>query len=318
VTKLGTVRVAAIQATPVILDAEATVEKAVGLLDEAAGDGAALAVFPEAFVPLYPSNAWAKDATSFGGWGELWERLWENSVDVPGPLTERLVDVCRERHVHCALGVNEREAERPGTIYNTLLVLGPEGVLSKHRKLMPTMQERIFHGIGFGGDLEVAETPIGRIGGLICWENRMPLARYAVYRGGPQIWLAPTADDTDGWLATVRHIAIESGAFVVSVPQFIAASAFPDDFPVPLPEGKDVFGNGGAAIVEPSEGEVIAGPLYGEEGMVVADCDLRVGLRAKRWFDAVGHYSREDVLAPSFTAPAATRREIEPIEADGP
>ena len=125
----------------------------------------------------------------------------------------------------------------------------------------------------------------------------MPLARYAVYRGGPQIWLAPTADDTDGWLASMRHIAIESGAFVVSVPQFIPASAFPDDFPVPLPEGKEVFGRGGAAIVEPDEGEVIAGPLYGEEGMRVADCDLRVALHAKRWFDAVGHYSREDVLA---------------------
>jgi nitrilase len=124
----------------------------------------------------------------------------------------------------------------------------------------------------------------------------MPLARYAVYRGGPQIWLAPTADDADGWLASMRHIAIESGAFVVSVPQFIPASAFPEDFPVPLPEGKEIFGRGGAAIVEPDGGEVIAGPLYGEEGIVVADCDLRVSLRAKRWFDVVGHYSRADVL----------------------
>jgi nitrilase len=151
VTELGTVRVAAIQATPVILDAEATVEKAAGLLDDAADDGAALAVFPEAFVPLYPSNAWAKDATSFGGWDELWERLWENSVDVPGALTERLVDVCRERHIHCAVGVNEREAERPGTIYNTLLVLGPEGVLSKHRKLMPTCMSGSSTGSGSVG-----------------------------------------------------------------------------------------------------------------------------------------------------------------------
>jgi predicted amidohydrolase len=131
----------------------------------------------------------------------------------------------------------------------------------------------------------------------------MPLARYAVYRGGPQIWLAPTADDSDGWLVSVRHIAIESGAFVVSVPQFIPASAFPDDFPVPLPEGKEVFGKGGAAIIEPDEGRVIAGPLYGEEGIVIADCDLRVALHAKRWFDAVGHYSREDVLARLVAGP---------------
>jgi nitrilase len=128
----------------------------------------------------------------------------------------------------------------------------------------------------------------------------MPLARYAVYRGGPQIWVAPTADDSDGWLASMRHIAIESGAFVVSVPQYIPASAFPDDFPVPLPPGKAVFGRGGAAIVEPTWGEVIAGPLYDEAGIVIADCDLRRGLHAKRWFDSVGHYSREDVLPHEF------------------
>lgn len=133
----------------------------------------------------------------------------------------------------------------------------------------------------------------------------MPLARYAVYREGPQLWLAPTGDDSDGWLASMRHIAIESGAFVISVPQYIPASAFPDDFPVPLPPGKEVFGSGGAAIIEPTGGEVIAGPLYGEEGMVVADCDLRAGLHAKRWFDSVGHYSRDDVLSPGLPDPAA-------------
>jgi nitrilase len=300
-TSFETVRVAAIQATPAILDAEASVDKAVRLLTGAAGDGAKLAVLPEAFVPLYPSGEWAAAAANFEGWDELWQRLWENSVDVPGPLVDRLAEACREHELHCAIGVNERESERPGTLYNALLLIGPEGLVWKHRKLMPTMHERIFHGIGAGDDLEVVDTPAGRVGGLICWENRMPLARYAVYGGGPQIWLAPTADDTDGWLASMRHIAIESGAFVVSVPQYIPADAFPDDFPVPLPQGKDVFGAGGAAIVEPAEGEVIAGPLYGEEGIVVADCDLGVGLHAKRWFDAVGHYSREDVLAPSVT-----------------
>jgi nitrilase len=296
-TGFETVRVAAIQATPVILDAEATVNKAVGLIADAADAGARLAVLPETFVPLYPSNAWAREATSFGGWDELWERLWENSVEVPGPLTDRLAEACRELDVRCAIGVNEREPERPGSLYNALVLIGPDGVLWKHRKLMPTMHERIFHGIGGGGDLEVVDTPIGRIGGLICWENRMPLARYAVYRGGPQIWVAPTADDSDGWLASVRHIAIESGAFVVSVPQFIPAAAFPDDFPAELPDGQAVFGNGGAAIVEPTEGDVIAGPLYGEEGIITADCDLSACLHAKRWFDAVGHYSREDALA---------------------
>ena len=128
----------------------------------------------------------------------------------------------------------------------------------------------------------------------------MPLARYAVYRGGPQIWVAPTADDSEGWLSSMRHIAIESGAFVISVPQYIPASAFPDDFPVPLPENKSVFGDGGAAIIEPTSGEIIAGPLRGEEGILTADCDLRLCLHARRWFDAAGHYSREDVLLPQL------------------
>jgi nitrilase len=296
-----TVRVAAVQASPVILDAEATVEKAIGLLREAAADGVRLAVLPETFVSVYPSNAWARAAAGFSGFDELWERLWQSSVDVPGPLTERLASACAELDLVCAVGVNERESERPGTLYNTLLVIGPGGVLHSHRKLMPTMQERIFHGIGDGDDLRPVETPIGRVGGLICWENRMPLARWAVYQGGPQIWVAPTADDSDGWIASIRHIAIESGAFVVSAPQYIPRSAFPADFPVPLPD-QEVFGRGGAAIVEPTWGELVAGPLYGREGMVVADCDLRAGLHAKRWFDAVGHYSRADVLRSPWSS----------------
>jgi nitrilase len=313
VTELRTVRVAAVQATPVILDAEATVEKAVGLIAKAAAEGAELIVLPETFVPLYPSGAWAKGAAAFGGFDEFWERLWANSVEVPGPLVDELVAACAEHDVHCAVGINERELERPGTIYNTLLLLAPTGVLAKHRKLMPTHHERLFHGIGAGDDLEAVDTPLGRIGGLICWENRMPLARYAVYRSGPQIWLAPTADDSDGWLASMRHIAIESGAFVVSAPQYIPRTAFPDDFPAELPD-REVFGRGGAAIVEPAAGEVIAGPLYDREGMVLAECDLKRGLHAKRWFDSVGHYSRADVLmgeigTPDDVAPALTNRQ---------
>jgi nitrilase len=247
-------------------------------------------------VPLYPSWTWAHAAATFTQGDELWERLWENSVDITGPHVQRLAEVCRERNLHCVIGVNEREDHRPGSLYNSSLLIGPEGLIHRHRKLMPTNHERLYHGVGAGDDLDPVATPVGRVGGLICWENRMPLARYAVYREGPQIWVAPTADDSDGWLASMRHLAIESGAFVVSVPQYIPASAFPDDFPVPLPEGKDVFGRGGAAICEPLAGNVVAGPLYDEEGIVMAECDLRATLHAKRWFDAVGHYSREDVL----------------------
>jgi nitrilase len=218
-TEFRTTRVAAIQATPVILDAEASVAKAIGLIADAAGQGAELAVLPETFVSVYPSNVWARAAAGFGGFDELWERMWESSVDVPGPLVDQLAVACAEHGVRCAIGVNERESERPGTLYNTLLLIGPEGLEWKHRKLMPTHHERLFHGIGAGDDLAVVDTPVGRVGGLICY-------------------------DSDGWLASMRHIAIESGAYVVSVPQYIPRSAFPDDFPVDLPE-REVYGRGG-------------------------------------------------------------------------
>ena len=304
-TEFRTVRVAAVQATPVMLDAEATVAKACRLIAEAVGEGAELVVLPECFVPLYPSNGWARKAAAFSGQDELWERLWANGVDVPGPHVDSLQAACAEHGAFLAIGVNERESARPGTLYNTLLLIGPEGLLARHRKLMPTMHERLFHGFGAGDDLTVVPTAVGRVGGLICWENRMPLARWNLLQGGPQIWVAPTADDSDGWLASMRHIAIESGAFVVSVPQYIHGSAFPEDFPSEVDRSRE-YGRGGAAIVEPTWGEVIAGPLYGREGMVLADCDLRAGLRAKRWFDAVGHYARREVLAPQ-PAPAAVR-----------
>src|SRR5918992_2109753 len=158
-TTFEPVVIAAVQATPVILDAEATTDKAVRLIGEAAAQGAQLVVLPETFIPVYPSNAWGAGAASFAGWDDLWLRLWENSVDVPGPLVDRLVAACREHDVHCAIGVNERESQRPGTLYNTLLILGPEGLLHRHRKLMPTMHERLFHGVGAGDDLNVVQLP---------------------------------------------------------------------------------------------------------------------------------------------------------------
>ena len=219
--------------------------------------------------------------------------MWLSSVDVPGPLVDELVAACRSLGIHVVIGVNERESERPGTLYITMLWIGPEGLLHKHRKLMPTHHERLFYGIGRGDDLRAVDTDCGRIGGLICWENRMPMARYAIYRQGPQIWAAPTADDSDGWIAHMRAIAIESGAFVIAVPQYIPRAAFPDDFPVAVPD-RDGYGNGGAVIVEPTRGEIVAEPLYGEEGMLVHDCDLRVGLHAKR------------CSTPSVTIPATT------------
>ena len=208
-TVLETVRVAAIQATPVILDAERCIDEAERLLHEAADVDARFAVLPECFVPLYPSGAWAGSANPWAdAFDDLWQLLWESSVDVPGPMIDRLIAVCRERDLYCAIGVNERESARPGSLWNTLVYLGPGGLLGKHRKLMPTMHERLFHAIGAGDDLDVVDTPIARIGGLICWENFMPLARYAVYRGGPQIYIAPTADDSERWLNAMRFIAL--------------------------------------------------------------------------------------------------------------
>lgn len=304
----ATIRVAAVQATPVVLDAEATIDRVIERMGAAAAQGADLVVLPECFVSLYPSGAWAAAAATWSaGCDELWERMWASSVDVGGPQVGRLVAACADLGVHLAIGVNEREDHRPGSLYNTLLVIGPHGVAHRHRKLMPTMHERVFHGVGAGDDLSVVDLPgVGRVGGLICWENRMPLARWAVYQGGPQIWLAPTADDSESWVASMRHIAIEAGAFVVSVPQYIPTTAFPDDFPLALPSDAAVLGHGGACVVAPS-GEVIAGPLYDEEGIVLADCDLKSALHAKRSFDVVGHYARSDVLAPaaSSTLPAA-------------
>lgn len=292
-----TVRVAAVQAAPVILDADASVDKAVRLIGEAAALGAQLAVFPECFVSLYPQQLWDQ---SWAMASSLWERFYASSVEVPGPLVDRLIEACRANDIHVVIGVNEREPARSGSVYNTMLTLGPAGLLLRHRKLMPTFQERAWHAFGSGDDLGVVAMPFARVGGLICWENRMPLARYAVYRDHPQIWVAPTADSSDGWHSLMGAIAVESGAFVVSVRSFQPLAAFPADFPVPLPV-EDLKMD--AAVFEPGNGHAITEPLHGQEGTVVADLDLAVGLREKRWFDVAGHYSREDVLLPLLAGP---------------
>jgi nitrilase len=179
-----------------------------------------------------------------------------------------------------------------------MLILGPDGLLQKHRKLMPTGYERSWHAFGSGEDLGVVELPFGRVGGLICWENRMPVARYLVYREHPQIWVAPTADSSPGWHTLMGAIAVESGAFVVSVRSFQPHSAFPSDFPASLPN-EDLQMD--SAVFEPVHGRPITEPLHDKEGITVADIDLAVGARQKRWFDVAGHYSREDVLLPRLT-----------------
>lgn len=299
-------KVACVQAEPVILDREATVDKLIGLAAQAAGEGASLLVFPEAFVPVYPSSAWAK---AFAGWSdprakEAFALLAREAVAVPGEAADRIGAAAREHGVWIVTGVTEVDPERPGTLYNTLLYHGPDGRLAlRHRKLVPTNHERLVWGQGDGGGLRAIPTELGRIGGLICWENYMPLARFALYESGVEIYVASTADDGDAWQATLVHIARESRAFVVSPSHFQRAASYPDDFPLRDElEGLDVIGRGGSAILAP-DGSYLAGPLYDEEGVLYAELDPAV-LRAERQrFDPAGHYHRPDVLRLKVKSP---------------
>jgi nitrilase len=293
------VRVACVQAEPVILDRERTLDKLAVLTAEAKAGGAGLVVFPETFVPAYPSSAWAK---FLAGWADprakaAFAQLARESMEVPGPDCDRLGEIAREHEVWLVTGVSERDPERPGTLYNALLYHGPDGQLAlHHRKLVPTNHERLIWGQGDGGGLRALATPIGRIGGLICWENYMPLARFSLYESGVEIYIASTADDGDAWQATLVHIARESRAFVVSPSHFQRAGSYPETFPL-LDElaDLDVVGRGGSAVLAP-DGSYLAGPLYDQEGILYADLDPERLYEERQRFDAAGHYHRPDVL----------------------
>ena len=297
-----TVRVAVVQAAPAILDREATVAKAVRLIGEAAGGGARLVVFPEAFVPAYPRGL------SFGvvvgnrsaEGRRLWGRYLANAVEIPGPATDALGTAAREAGVWVAIGVIERDPVGRGTLYCTLLYFGPDGaILGKHRKLKPTAAERLIWGEGDGSTLPVFDTPFGRLGGLICWENYMPLARTALYMKGVELYLAPTADARDGWQATIRHIALEGRCFVLACNQYVTKAMYPTDLGpealTDLEEAPAEMCRGGSAIVSPL-GDYLAGPLYGEEGILYADLAGDALAEAKFDFDPIGHYARPDVF----------------------
>ena len=299
------VKVACVQAEPIVLDREATVDKLVRLTAEAAGEGASLLVFPEAFIPVYPSSTWAK---AFAGWAdprakETFARLAAEAVSVPGEAADRIGDAAREHGVWIVTGVTEVDPERPGTLYNTLLYHAPDGRLAlRHRKLVPTNHERLIWGQGDGSGLRAIPTELGRLGGLICWENYMPLARFSLYESGVEIYVASTADDADAWQATLVHIARESRAFVVSPSHFQRASAYPDDFPLRDElKGHDVIGRGGSAILAP-DGSYLAGPLYDEEGVLYAMLDPALLWAERQRFDPAGHYHRPDVLRLKVTS----------------
>src|SRR5579864_7310523 len=293
------VTVACVQAEPVILDLGRTLDKLEDLAAEAARNGAGLVVFPETFVPVYPSSRWAP---AFAGWQnagakETFARMAQNSIAVGAPSEQRLAACARELGIWLVTGANEVEAERPGTIYNALLYHAPDGSLAlHHRKLVPTNHERLIWGQGDGRGLHAIETGFGRIGGLVCWENYMPLARFALYQSGVEIYVASTADDADAWQSTLVHIARESRSYVVSPCAFQLASSYPDDFPLRAElDGAGVLGRGGSAILAP-DGSYLAGPLYDEEGILYAELDPNALLAERQRFDPVGHYHRPDVL----------------------
>jgi nitrilase len=296
--------VACAQVEPVIFDRDATIEKVGRTTAEAAGKGARLVVFPEAVIPAYPSSIWAK---ALAGWAEdgakeAFALLARESVEVPGPAERRLGELAREHEVWLVTGVTERDPAHPGTLYNTLLFHGPDGELAlKHRKLVPTNHERLVWGPGDGDGLRAVETPYGRLGGLVCWENYMPLARFALYESGIELYVASTADDSEEWHSTLVHIARESRCFVIAPSHFQRAASYPDDFPLArLLEGVDVIGRGGSAILAP-DGSYLAGPLWDEEGVLYAELDPAQLDGERQRFDPTGHYHRPDVFRLDLT-----------------
>jgi nitrilase len=296
----SSVTVACVQAEPIILDRERTIEKLAALAAEAAGNGARLVVMPEAFIPAYPSSVWAR---ALAGWEEpgateAFALLARESLEVPSEAADRIGEIARANDVWLVTGVTERDPTRPGTLYNTLLYHAADGTLAlKHRKLVPTNHERLVWGQGDGGGLRAIETEFGRLGGLICWENYMPLARFALYESGVEIYIASTADDGDAWQSTLIHIARESRAFVVSPSHFQRAASYPADFPLRgLFDGTAVIGRGGSAILAP-DGSYLGGPSYDEETILYAELDPARLDAARQRFDPAGHYHRPDVLA---------------------
>lgn len=291
---METVLVAAVQATPVFLDRQATVEKACRLIVEAGSNGAGLTVLPEAFVPTYPDWVWRVPPWKNGS--VLFRLLLENSVEVPSSATDALGDAARQARVYACVGVNECDGS---TLYNTLLYFGPDGsIIGKHRKLMPTGAERLVWGMGDGSTLQVVETPFGRVGGLICWEQYMPLARYAMYAQGIDILLAPTWDNSDMWVCTLRHNAKEGRCYVVGVGSVLNGSHVPAAIPCReelYTDEDDWMCRGYSAIVGP-DGTLLAGPLLDKEGILYATLDAAQARACRHEFDPVGHYCRPDIF----------------------
>lgn len=307
--KNNPVRVAVAQLSPVFLDREATIKKVCQWIGRAAEGGARLVVFPEVCVAAYPDWVWLVPNSKKAVWNELYARLVENAVTVPDAATQALCRAAKKAGIYVAVGINERNsAASNASLYNSLLFIGAQGkILGVHRKLVPTGGERLIWAQGDGATIQVFDTPLGRVGGLICWENYMPLARQAMYDLGTQIYLAPTWDSSESWLLSLRHIAKEGGMYVLGCCTALRMADIPDDleFKPLYPAGKEWVNPGNSCIIDPN-GQMIAGPAAQKEEILYADLDLHLIRRSKWLFDAAGHYSRPDVF--SFSVNRGTEK----------
>jgi nitrilase len=296
---MAAVTVAAVQAAYILMHQRACLDKAVTLLHQAADHGAKIVVFPEVYIPGTP--IWIDSRPIWDGDEDWYAMLVDQAVVVPGPVTEALGAAARAVGRYVVIGVQEREPHGT-TIYNTTLYFGSDGaLLGKHRKLMPTGSERTVWGMGDGSTLPVIDTPYGRLSGLTCWENFMPLARYYLYSQGVDIWAAPTLAASDGWITTMRHIALESRCYVIGVNPCLHVDQIPVDFPYRDRLWANDHDNdgwiepGNSVIIHPT-GKILAGPARHEETILYADVELSAVRAARRFFDPVGHYSRPDIF----------------------
>lgn len=290
------IRAAVIQDAPAAFNTAETVAKVAGLIEQAAAQGAQLAVFPEAFIGGYPKGAdfGARVGMRSAAGRQEFQRYWAGAIDVPGPVTHTLGELARTHRLHLVIGVIEREG---GTLYCTVLFFSDEGrLLGKHRKTMPTAMERLIWGFGDGSTLTVVPTPLGKIGAVICWENYMPLLRMSMYAQEVQLYCAPTVDDRDTWLPTMRHIALEGRCFVLSSCQFARRADFPADYaPIQGNEPETVLIRGGSCIISPL-GQVLIGPVFDQPTILTTELDLDEIVRGKYDLDVVGHYARPDLF----------------------
>ena len=294
-------KIAIIQQAPVLLDRNATIEKAILAIAAAAADGAELVIFPEAFIPGYPAWIWRlRPGGDMGLVESLHARLFDNSVSLEGDDLAPLRESAKKHNVTVVCGMNERDGTSSRTtLYNTVVTIGSDGtLLNRHRKVMPTNAERMVWGFGDATGLKVVDTPCGRLGSLICWENYMPQARLAMYAQGIDIYIAPTFDDGDAWLASMQHIAREGRCWVIGSGFALCARDIPDSFPekAKIFPDPDEWINPGDSIVVAPGGEIVAGPLRGEYGILYADLDLERVVTARRALDVAGHYSRPDLF----------------------